>query len=92
MERQTTATIDRLQLSDPGENLKVHGKKRELTVSLLFNLIKTEIETSVLLPKLFACHQKEILYERRWWGGVWKTIDASETFPRQFAVSGRPGW
>jgi hypothetical protein len=50
MERETTATIDRLQLSNPGENLKVRGKERELTVSLLFNLIKTEIETSVSLP------------------------------------------
>jgi hypothetical protein len=29
MERRTTVTTDRLQLSDPGENLKVRGKERK---------------------------------------------------------------
>lgn len=53
MERQTTVTIDRLQLSDPGENLKARGKERELVVSLLFSVIKTELRlcfvTEILL-------------------------------------------
>jgi hypothetical protein len=90
MERQTGATIDGLQLSDPGENLKVRCKERELTVSLLFSLLKTEVETSVSVPKLFACHRRKNPLLVPLEGGMCKAIDTSEKFPRQFAVSGRP--